>query len=60
MGGVRVRESVRIGPFRVGVSLPAGKGRVRVFAGRRTGPFWTGVSVPVGRRRRRPDSAPEE
>jgi hypothetical protein len=53
---VRVRESVRIGPFRAGLSVPLGKGRMRAYAGRRTGPFWTGVSVPLGRRRRRRSS----
>lgn len=50
---VRVRESVRVGPFRIGVSLPLGRGRARAYAGTRTGPFWTGVSLPLGRRRRR-------
>jgi hypothetical protein len=48
----RIRESVRIGPFRIGISLPLGRGRARAYAGTRTGPFWTGVSVPLGRRRR--------
>jgi hypothetical protein len=49
----RVRESVKIGPFRIGVSLPLGRGRARAYAGTRTGPFWMGVSVPLGRRRHR-------
>jgi len=51
--GLRVRESVRIGPFRIGVSVPLGKGRTRASAGTRIGPFWTGLSVPVGRKRSR-------
>jgi hypothetical protein len=54
--GLRVRESVRIGPFRIGVSLPLGRGRTRAYAGTRMGPFWTGVSAPLGRRRRKRSS----
>lgn len=51
----RISESVRIGPFRIRLSVPlTGRGRTYVSAGTRTGRRgWTGVSAPVGGRRRR-------
>lgn len=52
--GLRISESVKIGPFRIRVSKPlTGKGRTWVSAGTRVGRGWAGVSEPVGRRRRR-------
>lgn len=52
--GVRISDSVRIGPFRVRVSVPVtGKGRVRVSSGKRTPFGFLGVSVPLGGKRGR-------
>ena len=51
--GLRISESVRIGPFRFRLSAPLGKGRVRVSAGTRIGKRgWAGVSAPLGGRKR--------
>lgn len=49
-------EYVKVGPFRfrVGASVPLGRGRTYVRAGVGTGRrSWTSVSAPVGGRRRR-------
>jgi hypothetical protein len=53
--GVRVSDSVKIGPFRIRLSAPvSGKGRVWGSAGVRTGRrSWTSVSAPLGGKRRR-------
>jgi hypothetical protein len=53
--GLRISESVKIGPFRVRVSKSlTGRGRTWVSAGARTGRRgWTTLSVPLGGRRRR-------
>lgn len=53
--GLRISESVRIGPIRVRVSKPlTGRGRTWVSAGTRTGRRgWTSVSAPVGKGRKR-------
>lgn len=52
--GLRISDSIKIGPFRVRLSAPVtGKGRTRVSVGRRVGKRgWIGVSEPVGRRKR--------
>jgi len=50
---VRVSESFRLGPFRIRLSAPVGKGRVRASAGVRVGRGgWLGVSQPLGGKRR--------
>jgi hypothetical protein len=53
--GLRISESIKIGPFRIRLSTPVtGKGRTRVGVGTRVGKRgWVSVSEPVGRRRRR-------
>lgn len=51
---MRLSQSVKIGPFRIGVSVPVtGRGRARVFGGVREGRRgWLGASTTVGGRRR--------
>lgn len=53
--GLRISESVKIGPFRVRVSAPLnGRGRVWGSAGVRTGRRgWLGVGAPLGGRKGR-------
>lgn len=53
--GLRISESVKLGPFRFRLSAPVlGKGRVRASAGLRTGRGgWPGVSGPLGGRKGR-------
>jgi hypothetical protein len=52
--GLRISDSIRIGPFRVRVSAPLGKGRVRVSAGTRVGRRgWLGMSETLGGGKRR-------
>jgi hypothetical protein len=53
--GLRVSESVKIGPFRFRISVPLnGRGRTRVGVGTRTGRRgWTSLSAPLGGRKRR-------
>ena len=52
--GLRISESIRLGPLRIRVSAPLnGKGRTWVSAGTRTGRGWTSVSAPVGGRKKR-------
>jgi hypothetical protein len=52
--GLRISESVKVGPFRVRVSRSlTGKGRMRVGVGTRVGHRgWAGVSEPIGRGKR--------
>ena len=52
---MRISQSVKIGPFRIGVSVPVtGRGRARVYGGVREGRRgWLGASAPVGGRRRK-------
>jgi hypothetical protein len=52
---MRISQSFRIGPFRVGASVPVGgRGRARVWGGVREGRRgWLGVSTSAGKRRRR-------
>jgi hypothetical protein len=52
---LRISESVKIGPFRLGGSIPlTGKGRPVVRVGTRTGRRgWTSVSAPVGGKKRK-------
>lgn len=51
---LRISETVKIGPFRIRLSMPVtGKGRTRVSAGTRIGRAWIGVSEPAGKRRKR-------
>lgn len=49
----RVSQSVRVGPFRLRVSVPLGRGRTWVSAGTGTRAGWTSAAVPLGGRRRR-------
>jgi hypothetical protein len=52
--GLRVSQSVRVGPFRFRISVPiSGRGRTWVSAGTRDGFGWLSVSKPLGRRRGR-------
>jgi hypothetical protein len=49
---LRIGGSVRVGPFRIGASVPVnGRGRTRVWAGERIGPVWVGGSASTGRRK---------
>ena len=52
---MRISQSVKIGPFRIGVSVPVGgRGRARVYGGVREGRRgWLGASTSVGGRRKR-------
>lgn len=52
---MRISQSFRLGPVRLGVSAPVGRrGRVRVFAGVREGRAgWLGASAPAGRPKRK-------
>jgi hypothetical protein len=53
--GLRISESVKVGPFRFRLSAPLnGNGRVWGSAGVRTGRRgWLGVSAPLGGKGRR-------
>lgn len=53
MARPRISQSVRLGPFRVRVSVPLGRGRTYVSAGTRDGLGWLGVSKGFGGRKRR-------
>jgi hypothetical protein len=54
MRGHRISQSVRLGPFRLWLSVPVGKGRPRVGASTRDGIGRIGVSAPVsGKRKKR-------
>jgi hypothetical protein len=50
MARLRVSQSVRVGPFRLSVSVPLGRGRPWVGASTRDGIGRVGVSAPVGKR----------
>ena len=50
---IRLSQSLRLGPVRLRISEPLGRGRVRVSAGTRTPLGWLGVSATPGKRRRR-------
>jgi hypothetical protein len=48
----RLSQSVRVGPFRLRLSVPLGRGKTWASIGTRTGAGWTSVSAPVSRTRR--------
>jgi hypothetical protein len=51
---MRISQSFRIGPIRLGVSAPLGRrGRVRLFGSVPDGIGRLGVSAPVGRPKRK-------
>ena len=49
----RISDSIKIGPFRIRISMPLGKGRTWIGASTRVGGMRVGVSEPVGKKRRR-------
>lgn len=52
--GLRVSDSVRVGPFRFRVSQPlTRRGRTWASVGTRSPFGWLSLSTPVGRRRKR-------
>jgi hypothetical protein len=52
--GLRLSDSVKLGRFRIGASVPlSGRGRTWVSAGTRTPFGWLKLSAPVGGRKRR-------
>jgi hypothetical protein len=51
---MRISQSFRFGPIRLGVSVPVGRrGRVRVFGSVPDGIGRLGMSAPVGRPKRK-------